>query len=88
MDLGSQDAILRLMAELNARDGLTIVFVSHLLNEVASTVDRLAVIDEGRFDHGPVAEMMTGARLGAVYQVPVRVERVGGNLIVLPGGRA
>ena len=27
MDLGSQDAILRLMAELNARDGLTIVFV-------------------------------------------------------------
>ncbi|MGH7571588.1 MAG: metal ABC transporter ATP-binding protein [Gemmatimonadota bacterium] len=87
MDLGSQDAILRLMVDLNARDGLTIVFVSHLLNEVASTVDRLAVIDEGRFDHGPVAEMMTASRLGAVYQVPVRVERVRGALIVLPGGR-
>jgi ABC-type Mn2+/Zn2+ transport system ATPase subunit len=87
MDLGSQDAILRLMSVLNARDGLTIVFVSHLLNEVANTVDRLAVIEQGRFDHGPVADMMTGTRLEAVYQVPVRVERVGGNLIVLPGGR-
>lgn len=87
MDLGSQDAILRLLAELNRRDGLTIVFVSHLLNEVANTVDRLAVIDEGRFDHGPVDEMMTAGRLGAVYQVQVRVERVDGALVVLPGGR-
>ena len=87
MDLGSQDAILRLMARLNAEEGLTVVFVSHLLNEVANTVDRLAVIDEGRFDHGSVAEMMTAERLGAVYQVPVRVERVDGALVVLPGGR-
>ena len=87
MDLGSQDAILRLMARLNAEEGLTVVFVSHLLNEVANTVDRLAVIDEGRFDHGSVAEMMTPERLGAVYQVPVRVERVDGALVVLPGGR-
>ena len=63
------------------------MFVSHLLNEVANTVDRLAVIDEGRFDHGSVAEMMTAERLGAVYQVPVRVERLDGALVVLPGGR-
>jgi hypothetical protein len=34
-----------------------------------------------------VAEMMTPERLGAVYQVPVRVERVDGALVVLPGGR-
>jgi iron complex transport system ATP-binding protein len=87
MDLGSQNAILHLMARLNAEEGLTVVFVSHLLNEVANTVDRLAVIDEGRFDHGSVAEMMTAERLGAVYQVPVRVERVDGALVVLPGGR-
>jgi ABC-type Mn2+/Zn2+ transport system ATPase subunit len=87
MDLGSQDAILRLMARLNEEEGLTVVFVSHLLNEVANTVDRLAVIHEGRFDHGSVAEMMTPERLGAVYQVPVRVERVDGALVVIPGGR-
>ncbi|MGH7544284.1 MAG: metal ABC transporter ATP-binding protein [Gemmatimonadota bacterium] len=87
MDLGSQNAILRLMARLSAEEGLTVVFVSHLLSEVANTVDRLAVIDEGRFDHGSVAEIMTAERLGAVYQVPVRVERVDGALVVLPGGR-
>lgn len=87
MDLGSQNAILRLMARLNAEEGLTVVFVSHLLSEVANTVDRLAVIDEGRFDHGSVAEIMTAERLGAVYQAPVRVERVDGALVVLPVGR-
>lgn len=87
MDLASQDAILRLMARLHDEDGLTVVFVSHLLNEVANYVQRLALIDEGRFDHGPVGEILTAERLSALYRTPVLVEHIGSAAIVLPEGR-
>lgn len=87
MDLGSQQAILELITRLHDEGGLTVVFVSHLLNEVANTVDRLALLDEGRFDHGPVDEILTDVRLSALYRTPVRVERVRGAVVVLPSAR-
>ncbi|MFN2384154.1 MAG: metal ABC transporter ATP-binding protein [Gemmatimonadota bacterium] len=85
MDLGSQHAILELIRRLHRDEHLTVVFVSHLLNEVATYVDRLALLDEGRFDHGPVEEILTAPRLGALYATPVRVERIGDAVVVLPG---
>lgn len=87
MDLASQEAILRLMARLHEEDRLTVVFVSHLLNEVANYVHRLALVEDGRFVHGPVKEVLTGARLSALYRIPVLVERIGGAAVVLPEGR-
>lgn len=87
MDLGSQAAILELIGRLHDEGGLTVVFVSHLLNEVANTVERLALLDEGRFDHGPVEEILTDARLSALYRTSVHVERVKGSYIVMPAAR-
>lgn len=88
MDLGSQEAILELIARLHDEGGLTVVFVSHLLNEVANTVERLALLDEGgRFDHGPVEEILTDSRLSALYRIPVRVERVNEAVVVMPAAR-
>ena len=87
MDLGSEQAILELIGRLHDEGGLTVVFVSHLLNEVANTVDRLALLDEGRFDHGPVAEVLTDGRLSALYRTPVHVERVRGAFVVMPASR-
>ena len=87
MDLGSEQAILELIARLHEEGGLTVVFVSHLLNEVANTVDRLALIDEGRFDHGTVGEILTDARLSALYRTAVHVERVKGVVVVMPAAR-
>jgi ABC-type Mn2+/Zn2+ transport system ATPase subunit len=87
MDLGSQQAILELIMRLHDEGGITVVFVSHLLNEVANTVDRLALLDEGRFDHGPVDEILTDARLSALYGTPVHVERVRGAVVIMPAAR-
>jgi len=84
MDLGSQKAILELIMRLHDEGSLTVVFVSHLLNEVANTVDRLALLDEGRFDHGTIDEILTDARLSALYGTPVHVERVKGAFVVMP----
>jgi ABC-type Mn2+/Zn2+ transport system ATPase subunit len=87
MDLGSQEAILELITRLHDEEGMTVVFVSHLLNEVANTVERLALIDEGRFDHGPVDEILTDARLTALYRIQVHVERVRGAVVIMPAAR-
>jgi len=87
MDLGSEQAILELIGRLHGAGGLTVVFISHLLNEVANTVERLALLDEGRFDHGSVDEILTDARLSALYRTAVRVERVQGAVVVMPAAR-
>ena len=83
MDLESTHGILGLMRRLNRDEGLTVVFVSHQLNEVANYVDRLLVIDEGRYDFGPVEEVLTADTLKRIYQVPVVVERVAGSSVVV-----
>ena len=83
MDLKSTHAILGLMRRLNRDEGLTVVFVSHQLNEVANYVDRLLVIDEGRYDWGPVEEVLTAEHLQRIYQVPVVVEKVAGSSVVV-----
>ncbi len=85
MDLKSTHAILGLMRHLNDEDGITVVFVSHQLNEVANYVDRLLVIDEGRHDFGPVETVLTADHLRRIYQVPVVVENVAGaSVVVVP----
>jgi ABC-type Mn2+/Zn2+ transport system ATPase subunit len=83
MDLKSTHAILGLMRRLNRDEGLTVIFVSHQLNEVANYVDRLLLIDEGRYDWGPVDEVLTADHLQRIYQIPVAVERVAGSAVVV-----
>ena len=86
MDLKSTHGILGLMRRLNRDEGLTVVFVSHQLNEVANYVDRLLVIDEGRYDFGPVEEVLTADTLRRIYEVPVVVDRVAGSSVVVVTG--
>jgi ABC-type Mn2+/Zn2+ transport system ATPase subunit len=83
MDLLSTHAILGLMRRLNRDEGLTVVFVSHQLNEVANYVDRLLLVDEGRYDWGPVDEVLTAEHLHRVYGIPVAVDRVAGSSVVV-----
>lgn len=83
MDLKSTHSILDLMRRLHREDGLTVVFVSHQLNEVANYVDRLLVIDEGRYDWGPIEEVLTAEHLQRIYQLDVVVDRVAGSSVVV-----
>ncbi|MDX1623482.1 MAG: metal ABC transporter ATP-binding protein [Gemmatimonadota bacterium] len=87
MDLSSQEAILRLVSRLHEEEGLTVVFVSHLLNEVANFVDRLAMIEDGRFAWGTLEEILTDERLSDLYGMPVEVGRIGDAVVVVPESR-
>lgn len=83
MDLVSTTQILGLVRELHDRDRLTVLMVSHALNEVANYVDRIALVVEGGFRIGPVDEIMTESTLSAMYRIPVEVDSFDGHRIVV-----
>jgi manganese/zinc/iron transport system ATP- binding protein len=83
MDLVSMTQILGLVRELHERDGLTVLMVSHALNEVANYVERIALVTSGQFRVGAVDEIMSPSVLSEIYGIPVDVEAVNGHRIVV-----
>jgi ABC-type Mn2+/Zn2+ transport system ATPase subunit len=86
MDLPAEKAIMDLVRHLHVHDNLTVIMVSHLLNVVASYVQRLAIVGDGQLEVGPIEVMLTPEKLSALYRTPVLVDRVDGRAVVLPGG--
>ena len=83
MDLVSTTQILGLVRELHERDNLTVLMVSHALNEVANYVDRIALVVERGFRVGTVADIMTEDTLTQMYGIPVDVDEMHGHRIVV-----
>ena len=83
MDLVSTTQILGLVRELHERDRLTVIMVSHALNEVANYVERIALVVGGGFRIGSVDEIMTEPVLSEMYGIPVEVDSFNGHRIVL-----
>jgi ABC-type Mn2+/Zn2+ transport system ATPase subunit len=83
MDLVSTTQILGLIRSLHERDNLTVLMVSHALNEVANYVERIALVVERGFRIGTVAEIMTEETLTHMYGIPVDVDEMHGHRIVV-----
>ena len=83
MDLVSTTQILSLARELHERDGLTVLMVSHALNEVANYVERIALVHQGRFRLGTVEEIVSEPVLSELYGIPVEVDSFAGHRVVL-----
>jgi ABC-type Mn2+/Zn2+ transport system ATPase subunit len=86
MDLASRASILDLVSELHQKESLTVLLVSHLLDDVARSVDRIAVVEQNVFSVGSVNDVLTPENLSNIYGMPVTVERVHGQTVVLTGG--
>jgi ABC-type Mn2+/Zn2+ transport system ATPase subunit len=82
MDLAATTQILALVRQLRRDQGITVLLVSHALNEVANEVDRIALVVGGRFRLGPTAEILTSDTLSAMYGIPVDVAHFGGRHVV------
>ena len=83
MDLVSTTQILGLVRDLHEEGTLTVLMVSHALNEVANYVERIALVVQGGFRVGTVDEIMNEQVLSAMYGIPVDVDRVDGHRIVV-----
>jgi iron complex transport system ATP-binding protein len=74
LDLAHQVSVLELVAQLNARDGRTIVMVLHDLNQAARYADQIVALRQGAIvAAGPPAQVITQAIVGAVFDVEVRI---------------
>jgi len=74
LDLAHQVSILELVAELNARDGRTIVMVLHDLNQAARYADHIVALRAGAIvAAGPAAQIITEANVQTVFDVDVRI---------------
>jgi iron complex transport system ATP-binding protein len=74
LDLRHAVEILDLLADLNRRQGLTVVAVLHDLTIAAMYFRRIAFLREGALAcDGPPAEVLTEANLRAIFDADVRV---------------
>ncbi len=87
MDLSSRTAIMRLIDQLHGQDRLTVIMVSHLLDDVANHVRRIAIVEQDFFQVGDVQAILTGDNLSALYGIPVDVHTVENNTVIMPGVR-
>ena len=83
MDLVSTTQILAFVRDLHERSGLTVIMVSHALNEVANYVEQIALVVPDGFRIGPVDEIMSEGVLREVYGIPVEVSAFGGHRVVI-----
>jgi ABC-type Mn2+/Zn2+ transport system ATPase subunit len=87
MDLSSKSSILDLIQRLHGEDGITIVMVSHLLDDVANTVRRIMILDRDAMYVGKTGDVLTPEHLSRIYRIDVQVSTVEGSTVILAGGR-
>ena len=79
LDLRHQVEVMELRADLNERDGTTVIAVLHDLGLAAHFFPRVVVIDRGRIvADGPPAEALTGDRIRDVFGVDPALVRLRG----------
>jgi oligopeptide/dipeptide ABC transporter ATP-binding protein len=89
LDVTIQDQILSLLSSLQARLGLSVVFVSHDLAVIAQTCDHVAVMYAGQVvEYGPIEAVFKEPRhpytLSLLRSVP-HVDVVRETLLTIPG---
>ncbi len=85
LDLLSGHAVLSLIQDLQMRHALTVILVSHALDEVAATVRSLILIESGgRMEVGLREKVLTEDHLSRLYGAPIRVGEALGRFVVVP----
>jgi iron complex transport system ATP-binding protein len=79
LDVAHEMAIFELLGALSARDGVTVVIVTHNINLAARYADALLLLDRGAaVAQGTPAAVLERERLEAVYGWPLRVHPYAG----------
>jgi iron complex transport system ATP-binding protein len=88
LDISHQVQIFSLLADLNGREGLTVVAVLHDLNAAAAYFPRVVLLAGGRVEaDGAAEDVLAEGRLSAIYGCAVEVHRVAGRRFIFPERR-
>ena len=83
LDLAYQSVITGLLDGHRRSAGTPVVFVTHDINPVHSTVDRVLYLAPGRWAIGKPDEVLTSGTLSKLYDTPVDVLHVRGRIVVV-----
>lgn len=83
LDLHHQRAVVELLDQSRHTTGAAVLMVTHEINPVLPVVDRVVYLVDGRWAVGTPDEVLTSARLSALYGAQIDVLRVRGRIIVL-----
>jgi ABC-type Mn2+/Zn2+ transport system ATPase subunit len=73
LDLAAEDAVLRFLAELNRKEQLTLLFVTHNLAIAARYATHIALFHAGEVVSGPRREVLNRQTLERIYGVAVEI---------------
>jgi ABC-type Mn2+/Zn2+ transport system ATPase subunit len=79
MDLGSEEAMVDFLRDLNRRRSVTILIVTHLLPIVLNLATSIMLMGTHGVLQGAVDDVLQEDRLAALYGVPVRLGLVAGQ---------
>lgn len=86
MDLPSRMGILDLIKHFHSEHQILIIMVSHLLNDVANYVERIALVEKNVFQIGPVDEILSVKNLSKLYNIEIKVGECNGIKFIAAGG--
>jgi len=76
LDIAARHAFLDILTDLCRQPGLTVVLVTHHLEEIVPEFSHAVLLAGGRIvGDGPVTEALHPARLSAIFGVPLEVSR-------------
>lgn len=73
LDLAAEDALMQSLTDLNRRESLTVLFITHDLTLAARYASHVALFHNGKVEGGPIADAMNPERLLLTYGVPLSV---------------
>jgi iron complex transport system ATP-binding protein len=89
LDIRHAVSMMHLLRNASRSFGKAVVVVLHDINIAANFADRIIGMKDGRVVfHGDTADVMTGAHLSSIYDIPIRVHRLEGQYVTtyaLPG---
>ena len=83
LDLAHQRGVVELLDARRERAGTPVVFVTHDINPVLQSVDRVLYLAPGRWAIGTPDEVLTSETLSSLYDTEVDVLRVRGRIVVV-----
>lgn len=90
LDIRHAVSMMHLLRDASRRFGKAVVVVLHDIDIAGNFSDRIIGMKDGRvLCHGPAGEVMTGANLTAIYDIPIAVHRLDGQFVTtyaLPEG--
>lgn len=84
LDLAARHEFMELVRQV-ARAGTTLLLVTHHTEEIVPEIGRVILLKAGRvLRDGPTARVLTPGHLGALFDVPVAIDRAGDYLYARP----